>query len=74
MTRLATKVTKKPAFRIGLNGNYYVYCADRLPLVGICEAMGKSPGSIYWNDKHRCWAIRVKCKGHKERLRKDVVL
>jgi len=62
--------SKSPKFRIGLNGNYYVYCDIREPLVEITGQIGKSANSIYYNKKYEIWAIRVKQNIHKILLKK----
>lgn len=62
------RATNEPQFKIGLNGNYYVFCKIKEPLMEIVEQIGKSVISIYFNEKYNVWAIRVKSKKHKEGL------
>lgn len=69
LTRVNRAAASTPTFRAGLNGNYYVFASSREALVPVCRAIGKSPGSIYCNPDHRCWAIRVKKHAHKARLK-----
>jgi hypothetical protein len=58
-------ISTEPQFRKGFNGNYYFFCQDKAPLVGICQSIGKAPGSIYFSDNLGCWAVRIVTKRHK---------
>jgi hypothetical protein len=66
---LNEKATNEPQFKIGVNGNYYVYCKSRDPLVDVAKKIGKSESGIYYNEKYEVWAIRVKLKSHKNNLK-----
>ncbi|AEO93528.1 gp269 [Bacillus phage G] len=68
--RIYEKATNEPQFRIGLNGNYYVFCKIKKPLEDLSSKIGKSSSSIYFNEKYRVFAIRVKLKKHKQELDK----
>lgn len=70
VTRISKIVNETPEFRIGINQNYYVYCTNKNNLINICNQIHKSPNSIYYNNKHKCFVIRVKLKTHKEKLLK----
>ncbi len=69
MTRIEKVANEKPLFKIGLNRNYYVFCKCKAPLIDIVNRIGKSENSIYYREKYRVWAIRVKSKAHKKRLK-----
>jgi hypothetical protein len=57
-----------PIFRRGMNGNYYVYCKHYAPVVEVAKKIGKTVSSVYFNPKYQVWAIRCRCKVHKQRL------
>lgn len=59
-----------PKFRIGLNGNYYVYSKLKKSVDDIANQIGKAESSVYFSVTHKVWTIRVKLKAHKEELRK----
>jgi hypothetical protein len=56
--------------RYGITGNYYVTSDIKAELVEVCKQIFKSSNSIYWNKKHKVWAIRIKSKKHKSRVKK----
>jgi hypothetical protein len=62
-------VGNEPQFRVGLGGNYYVYCKIKEPVVEIAKRIGRSPNSVYYRSDFDVWAIRVRLKKHKELLR-----
>lgn len=63
---ITEKATNRPQFRKGLNGNYYIYCKIKEPLIHISNQINKSPNSIYYNEKYKVYAIRIKSKKHKQ--------
>jgi hypothetical protein len=50
--------------KAGLNGNWYVFCLDYYKLIPICNKINKSEKSIYFNNTHKCYAIRIRSKKH----------
>lgn len=62
------EVSDRPSLKIGMGGNYYVICTQEQPLHKVCEAIGKSTKSIYYNERYRCFAIRVKNDKQKKLL------
>lgn len=64
ITRLSQSARPTPTIRAGLNGNYYAYCTKPEPLQELCRRIGKSPGAVYWNRRHRCYAVRMRLKDH----------
>jgi hypothetical protein len=59
----------EPIFRIGLGGNYYVYCKWQIPVMTIAKKIGKSMNAVYFHKEYKVWAIRVRSKKHKEALK-----
>lgn len=57
-------------FRAGLNGNYYVFSRLKKSVDDVAKQIGKSESSVYFNSIYRVWAIRIKLKSHKEKLKK----
>jgi hypothetical protein len=53
----------------GITGNMYAYSEKRDIIMRICLEIGKSPNSIYFNKDYDMWAIRVKSKAHKKKLK-----
>lgn len=62
-----------PVIKTGITGNMYVYSSIKDEVEKIAEEIGKSTGSVYFNKKYRCYAIRIKSKTHKERLKQIMV-
>lgn len=58
-----------PTLKVGIGGNYYIVCNDKCKLVSVCERIGKSSGSIYFNIKYNCWVIRIKSKSMKHKIK-----
>lgn len=63
-------VSVVPAARMGIGGNIYVVCSISIPLKGLCLQIGKSVKSVYFNEKHNCYAIRIRNKTMKETIMK----
>ena len=53
----------------GITGNYYCYSNNKNDIIRICDLIGKSINSIYWNKKHEVYCIRIKNKKQKEILK-----
>lgn len=68
-TRIKQLNPEKPCYRAGLNGNLYVFCNTKAPLVPICAAIGKSTEAVYYNPKYEVWEIRARAEHHKKKLR-----
>ena len=58
-----------PVIHHGITGNVYVYCKDQSEVEKIAEAIGRSKKGVYYNHIYRCFALRVKSKKHKQRLK-----
>lgn len=69
LTRLYLSLGDKLKIRAGLNGNYYAVGRDPQPLRELCRKIGKAPGSVYWNKRHSCWAVRIRLKAHQAKLK-----
>lgn len=52
-------------YKMGITGNYYYTSVTREPLIAICNAIGKSVNSIYYNKKYKLYVVRIKSKHHK---------
>jgi len=70
MTRVKKLVSASPTLKMGIGGNYYVFCEAKDPLIKICSVIEKSTNSIYYHNKHHCWVFRSRLKSHKLRLDK----
>lgn len=53
----------------GLTGNHYVYGYDKDAVVDIALMINKSMKSVYYNEKYRVYAIRIKNKTQKVKLK-----
>jgi len=69
MSRLSKLDLYHPILKTGLGGNLYVISTSHLQLCEICASINKSHKSIYWSKKYCCFAIRIKSKTHKARVR-----
>jgi hypothetical protein len=70
MTRIGKLVRDyKVHVRAGLNGNWYVFGRMKGDLEKVCDYIGKSPYSIYYNKRHECFTIRIREKRTVERLK-----
>lgn len=49
----------------GIGGNFYAYSTDKFSVMWFCVKIGKSENSIYYNEKFKCWAVRMKSAKHK---------
>lgn len=67
-------VTNKLTIRYGVTGNYYAFSIDKKRIEEVCRAINKAESSIYWNEKYKCWAIRIKDKAMKEELKRSLEL
>ena len=67
-TRVNKIVVATPTLKVGIGGNYYVFCDAKEPLEEVCTTIGKSISSIRWHIKHSCWVFRVRTQRHKQRL------
>ena len=68
MTRVNRIVSNTPTMKMGIGGNYYVFCNLKEALEETCRAIGKSTSAIYYRHDHNCWVFRVKSKQHKRQL------
>ena len=68
MTRVNKLTSNTPTMKMGIGGNYYVFCNLKEALEEICRTIGKSTGAIYFHNSHNCWVFRVKSKQHKRQL------
>lgn len=55
--------------KYGLTGNYYIISPHKSQVQSICQYIGKSINSVYYNKKHQVWVARIKSKKHKNLLR-----
>lgn len=69
MSRIEDSSKNEPVYKMGLNGNYYVYCNSKEPLEVVCEAINKAPSSIYFSKEYNVWAIKAKIKKHIDKLK-----
>lgn len=46
--------------KTGITGNLYCFSVSKSDIEDVCKQIGKSINSVYWNNKHGVWAIRVK--------------
>lgn len=58
-------VSDSPTLYTGIAGNKYVVCLVASALYPVCDYIGKSRESIYFNSRYGCFAIRLKNKTHK---------
>jgi hypothetical protein len=58
-----------PHIKAGLNGNWYVFCTQRMKISAICYCIEKSLESIYYSPRHQCYAIRIRSKRHIAKLK-----
>lgn len=58
-----------PLFFHGLTGNYYVVCEDKDKLEQVCKNINKSISAIYYSIQYECWAIRIKARHHKIKIK-----
>jgi len=56
----------------GLTGNVYCTSKSKKILERVCDKIGKSKNSIYFNEKYKVFAIRVKAKHHKKKIKNSV--
>jgi hypothetical protein len=68
LTRVNQIACDTPTLKVGIGGNYYVFCDVREPLEEVCVAINKSINSIRWHTKHSCFVFRVRTQHHKQRL------
>ncbi len=50
----------------GITGNLYIWCKHKSILEALCKGIGKSPKSVYWNNKYATNVVRIKRKDHKQ--------
>ncbi len=60
---------KKVILKTGITGNLYLYSQKLMDLVHVCNSIGKAHSSIYYNEKYKVMAIRIKDKAIKKKLR-----
>ena len=60
------------SFKYGITGNYYCIADNPEKLKGICYLINKSTRSIYYNHKYKCYAIRIKSKKHKSKVKEYI--
>lgn len=53
----------------GITGNLYAFSPNKKEIIWACKIIGKSRKSIYYSEKYRTWAIRVKSGFHKRALK-----
>lgn len=53
----------------GITGNMYIVCETKERLLEICDGISKSRNAVYWNKKYETYALRIKCRRHKEAVR-----
>lgn len=51
---------------VGITGNLYFTSKKKEELNKVCNLIGKSVNSIYYNKKFNMWVIRIKSKKHKK--------
>ena len=66
MVGLADKIR----YKVGITGNYYFTSPHRNDLLLVCHTIGKAESSIYLNKKRCVWAIRVKDRQMKKKVKK----
>ncbi len=62
-------VSNETYYNVGLTGNHYVYSTNKENVTKVASLIDKSIFSIYFNKTYSVWAIRVKNKAQKEKLR-----
>jgi len=68
-THIEQIVTFRPKLKIGVGGNYYVISTNKENLEAICVMIKKKRTAVYYQKKYNCWAIRVKDKKQKKKLK-----
>ena len=52
----------------GITGNLYAFSSSLSEIRLVCDKIGKSKNSIYWNERYKFWVIRMKSKKHKKKI------
>jgi hypothetical protein len=60
------KITWDLTIQHDITGNLYIYSYDEQKLKNFCSLINKSKGSVYYNKKYKCFAIRIKNAKHKK--------
>ena len=56
-------------YKVGITGNYYFTAVSKELLIPICNKIGKSVNSIYFNKKYGVYVIKIKSKHYKRKVK-----
>lgn len=66
MSRVSSRASDDFSYATGIGGNLYVWSKRKYTIENVCSLIGKSPASVYFNKKHKCWTIRIKSDAHRQ--------